>query len=615
MSQTKPKPKPKAKAKAKETLDLTIASELTELTEVTEVTELTEVTDFKSISTSDPTTVPTTVLNDRRIVRLKRRSCLPEKTINFIERHKPLARYQLLLTNQDYVKLNTWFSQIESTGNYNNGLFLTGAPGCAKTITARTFCESYGYTVREFNAFDCRNKKIVDTVILKMLENIPIDSIMNTSIKYAIIIDELECMADKSSLNTLIKIINSKKRSNLRLAIPLIFISAETTDKKINELRRHCTEVKFADPTSDMILKLFNRVLTREHLIIDDTKNLELINDIVISNSDCDYRRLLNYLQYIITQIKNDKKYKSDMTGDGDGDGDGDGEPSLLKSKYRTIDYDTFKCQSLIFQTKYSDVNIYQNCAKLFTQPSIAKSIRIYENNKSLLPMMVHENYSYLTASVFQTKKEQLKRCLKNINYIIQGDLIDKVMYNTQSWHYANIHCLNSCYLPAYTSVVTPTEAAASAVVLANDKSKTKPGLKSKALPIAAQKLESSIETRVIKYTTTLGKHSLQSSNKKKFLAVLSNIGNGKTYSTSDLYYLGNIIRFNALNSKGDINVVKDYMRTYNLTFEIIDKIIRFSHFGDVTNYTVKQKNTLKTQLQGVKILKPIHIGIDFDDD
>ena len=92
---------------------------------------------------------------------------------------------------------------------------------------------------------------------------------------------------------------------------------------------------------------------------------------------------------------------------------------------------------------------------------------------------------------------------------------------------------------------------------------------------------------------------------------MLSTIGNGKSYSTNDLYFLGNIIRYHATNPSGDINVIKNLMRTYNLSFDIIDRIIRFSKLGDDINYGIKIKNHLKQQLQGVKIGKPLH----FEDD
>jgi DNA polymerase III delta prime subunit len=464
----------------------------------------------------------------------------------FISRHQPQSLYDLILNTEQRSKLTRWFELVKQSSN--QGLFLIGPPGSGKTSVVRVFCQHYGYTVKEFNAFDCRNKKIIDNVIMKMIENVPIDSQMYHKKQYAIVIDELECMADKNSLNTIIKLINQKKKSQTSVNIPLIFISNETTEKKINELKKHCTELRFARPNRDQLISLIDKILFKEKLVVHQDRREE-IHDLIVNTSDGDYRRLINLMDFIIGQSKE--------RGNG-----------------TKISYDLVTQCLYIFQEKYQDHDIYQNTVKLFTCKTINESIRIYENDKSLLPMMVHENYSYLVGSKYSRKRDQLKTSLKIINNVIQGDLIDKVMYNTQSWHYYTIHSLMSCYLPSYLSWHL------------------------------AKRPE-------IKFTTTLGKHSLQSSNKKKFLSVLSTIGNGKSYSTSDLYYLGNIIRYHATNPKGNIEVIKSLMKTYNLTFDIIDRIIRFSKLGEDVNYGIKIKNQLKQHLQGVKITKYIQIDDD----
>ena len=65
-----------------------------------------------------------------------------------------------------------------------------------------------------------------------------------------------------------------------------------------------------------------------------------------------------------------------------------------------------------------------------------------------------------------------------------------------------------------------------------------------------------------IRFTTTLGKHS-QLSSKKKILDILSNIGNGKYYTNSDLQCLGNIIRYYALHeTNNNIDIIKQFMKT-----------------------------------------------------
>jgi len=483
-------------------------------------------------------------------VQDKRRISLRPKNLEppiFSKRHEPKSIYDLTITYQQTKDIANWFNTLPT--DPNKALFFTGPPGTGKTAAVKIFCDYYGYTIKEFNALDCRNKKLVDSVILNMLDHKPIDSHLYRDRKYVIVIDELECMADKNSLNEIIKLLNTKKRGNAVMSLPLIFISNETTEKKINELKKHCLEIKFPRPNDEILTRIFKEICAREKITIDKNDEMKIIQQ-VLQTVDNDYRRLIKFSEFLVGCLEGESKITLE---------------SVLNA-------------TTIYSGKNIDYDIYQNTVKLFTTGDLKESIRIYENDKSLLPMMVHENYTTLVSSKYSDKTTQLAKSLRIINYIIQGDLIDKVMYNTQSWHYYTVHCLNSCYLPVYHSWTL------------------------------AKRPE-------IKFTTTLGKHSLQSSNKKKFLMVLSNIGNGKTYSTNDLYYLGNIIRYHALNKSGDIEEIKRLMRTYGLSFDIIDRIIRFSKLAEPnTVYSGKLKTSLKTSLQTVKVSKSLNVNFDDGD-
>ena len=487
----------------------------------------------------------------KHLIRLKK-----VNQLSFLDRHEPKAPCDIPLSHRDLTAIHQWFQNLSI--NNNQALFLSGPPGTGKTLAVKIFCKYYSYTVKEFNALDCRNKKIVDTVILKMLDHRPIDSHFFRDRKYMVVIDELECMADKNSLNDIIKLLNTKKRKeSANISLPLIFISNETTDKKINELKKHCLEIDFLRPTDELIWQQFQRICEIEKIVMVGEGTRPQIQQKVLGTINSDYRRLLGFTEFLLDFLKEE----TDMSDD---------KSDCNGNEVKYLSLETVCNAATIYGGKYIDYNIYQNAENLFMCNDLRESVRIYESDKSLLPMMVHENYSDLVSKKYSDKQRQLSVCMKTINSIIQGDLIDKVMYNTQSWHYNKVHCLNSCYLPAYNSWF----------------------------------LDRKPE---IKFTTTLGKHSLQSSNKKKFLTILSNIGNGRTYSTNDLYYLGNIVRYHALNKNGDIEEIKKIMKTYNLSFDIIDRIIRFSKLGEsVSAYTGKIRTVLKTALEGVKIGKSI---------
>lgn len=508
-------------------------------------------------------TIPTTLTVSTAKIKLSLKF-KENPNASFLERHYPKSIYALSLNETQIDKIHQWYRHILQTPN--KGLFLTGSPGCGKTTVAKTFSLYYGYHVKEFSAYDCRNKKASENAFLKMIENVPIDTRIYDRNKYIIIIDELECMTDKCTLNTLIDIVSQKKsaESQITTSVPIIFICNATTEKKIQELRKQCTEIVCQAPGAQQIKNTISKILKKERLTID-ARSVEKI----IDNVNGDYRRLMNLMELLVGQVRSTDSRHGELSlvcprtptqmlqkmlaGQSKSTAENIFTPELVDS-----------CL-LLFQQKTQDNTIYQKTMQLFATSNIRQSIKIYDIDKSLLPMMVHENYSYLVSQRYHNKIDQLKTNIMVIKHIITADKIEKIMYNTQSWHYNTIHGMVSCYLPAYYSW-------------------------------------NSIKKPSIVFTTTLGKHSLRSSNKKKYINLLSSIGNGNYYNSNDLFYLGKIICYHCLNPDGNINVVKELMKTYNISFDIIDQIIRFSKSSNEYNYNMKKKTYLKDQLKSIKI-------------
>ena len=79
-----------------------------------------------------------------------------KKYESFLTKHQPKGPYELILSQANYKSIKKWFDSSSFTNN--TALFITGPPGCGKTITTKVFCQAYNYIIKEFNAFDCRNK-------------------------------------------------------------------------------------------------------------------------------------------------------------------------------------------------------------------------------------------------------------------------------------------------------------------------------------------------------------------------------------------------------------------------------------------------------------------------
>ena len=75
---------------------------------------------------------------------------------------------------------------------------------------------------------------------------------------------------------------------------------------------------------------------------------------------------------------------------------------------------------------KVLDLNSYDLTNKIFNRNShIDEIIKLYETDKSLLPMMVHENYANVINSQNNNEHEKMKVYVKCINSIIDGETFD----------------------------------------------------------------------------------------------------------------------------------------------------------------------------------------------
>tara|TARA_B100001758_G_C18220213_1_gene509856 strand:+ start:14 stop:760 length:747 start_codon:yes stop_codon:yes gene_type:complete len=77
-------------------------------------------------------------------------------------------------------------------------------------------------------------------------------------------------------------------------------------------------------------------------------------------------------------------------------------------------------------------------------------NINVYNCDRSLLPMMVFENYiTYLDARCSDNKKKLI--CMNSIlNSILESDNIDYQIYNYQLWFLQNYNCINYCCKTSY---------------------------------------------------------------------------------------------------------------------------------------------------------------------
>jgi hypothetical protein len=214
-----------------------------------------------------------------------------------------------------------------------------------------------------------------------------------------------------------------------------------------------------------------------------------------------------------------------------------------------------------IVSKKSLDLNSFDMTNRIFQRQTSAEEIlKLYDADKSLLPMMVHENYLTVIGSQNTTPQQKLANCQACLDSIINGDIIEKVMYNTQSWYLQPIHGLCSCYIPSYYSNVY-----------------------------------SKLNHQRAQWTTTLGRFSLQRANMKNINLLISLLNTGHSYSVDDVQLLSQLILFNLLDPHGNPQVGVEYLKNYNLTIKDLEKLIKVDKLSDKYKklYTSRQKTQL----------------------
>ena len=110
-------------------------------------------------------------------------------------------------------------------------------------------------------------------------------------------------------------------------------------------------------------------------------------------------------------------------------------DPDVLITREKNIDIGLFD-STLRIINKYND---YDDMYKL------------YESEKVLLPLMIHENYQKKVLNNKKTNwEDSLFQMVKISDSISRGDNIETSIYTDQNWYLQNIHgfytCLNTSY-------------------------------------------------------------------------------------------------------------------------------------------------------------------------
>ena len=240
-----------------------------------------------------------------------------------------------------------------------------------------------------------------------------------------IIMDEVDGMSsgDRGGVSELVSLINpnkGKKKNNKKeydYLNPIICISNNNTEKKLADLRKICLEVTFSKPSKEEIYLFFFLIINTENIKIDDT-NLKSL----VKFSQNDFRRSTYLLQDYHNNYDKCTNNYDKCTGNCNNN-----DQLLIK---KDIDFTVFDAATQI-------LNDYKG---------IKYILSLYESDRSLVSMIIHENYIKKIIS----NKDKLS-LIHNLSYYMSiGDVIDKYIYNNQYWNLQDLNGIIKCVIPSY---------------------------------------------------------------------------------------------------------------------------------------------------------------------
>jgi DNA polymerase III delta prime subunit len=439
---------------------------------------------------------------------------------NLSYKYKPKTLDEFLGNKESVKELRQWIEDISNKKEgIKNAVLISGITGIGKTTLAKMILKETQYKMHYFNACDVRSSKSLTDNLEKVIYQKKINVKDN---KVAILMDELDGMGvgDRGGLGELTKFINpnrgkrskknvEKKNKNL---IPIICINNNIFDKKINELRKDCLDIFLNRIDKKEVFNYFLNICKKENLCICDNYLMKIIED-----SDSDIRRIFFILQDIID-------LKEELT---------DNKLNDILENYQKENYDI---------SIYDSTNIIIN-----EELNEKRIIDLFENDRCLLPQMVHENY--INNLLNRESNNNINYAQKISHSLYLCDYIDKYIYTNQNWDLQKIQPYFGALYPNY----------------------------------CLNQCGKLIKKNEPEFSKCLGKTSLQYTNHKNLELLIHELNN-KDYNFDDLNLIFKQIMFYL--HKGDvfsITKAKEIIQKYGLTLVNLEKLAKINKLDETT--------------------------------
>jgi len=316
---------------------------------------------------------------------------------------------KILKREENYSNIKEFLLSFEKNKKdlfFKRGIYLYGNPGSGKSTFVNNILKDLNYDIVKYDACDNRNTSVIEDIARHNMSDKNIMSVFNKDVKkIAIIMDEIDGMnnGDKGGINTLIKLIRSKKTKKQKLEEvtmnPIICIGNYKVDKKIKELMKVCNVVELNTPTDKQISEIIEQIMPKNTLEIK-SKTIEFVQG--------DLKKLNNIY-------------------------------NIYKSKPEIFTKELF---DNIFQIKY-----YNDDAKKITNKLINNYYKLNEHinimnetDRTSVGLLWHENIIDVIDKL--DKKTSIPFYIKQLDNICFSDYIDRITFQKQIWQFNEMSSL-----------------------------------------------------------------------------------------------------------------------------------------------------------------------------
>jgi len=445
----------------------------------------------------------------------------------WINKYRPNNLNQIIGHKMQIKKCKEWLTSLKMKTK-NNAIIISGNHGIGKTLTVKMILEEEGYIVRIINPNEIKDfRNLNDFDEYYNQENsilFKLNFHKNKNNKIAVIFDETENISLTSEKKYIMEIFKENNKTN---SFPLIFISNNQHSKLLNDLKKNCDEIRFYSPSSLEITNLIKIISSTEKFIINDK---EYIYEKIINCSQFYIKRLINILQELSFHYKEIISIAQI-------------DEFFEKSRQKNIDIGLYEATEKIL----NNYNDYETVMKL------------YESEKVLLPLMIHEHYfkKILTNST-QPWEKILYSLVKTSDSISRGDNIETSIYTDQNWYLQNIHGFYTCLNTSFWI------------------NKSNPNYK--------------LTVDKMKFSSDLNKTSLKNINKKNINNLLKIISNK---SIDEIIYLNQMANylFKTQNEGLLISILQNYKK--DITVKEIELCLKIDKTQEFITLSSKEKKIL----------------------